>query len=101
MIYGFEAAFFSWYFSNGFQASLAWGPTPFRRRGLFSSPLCPRQSRPILRQRCSSSFPAQPAPLYQRRSIYIDIDIESFVLLAPESESSFCAFFKGRVEWRP
>src|SRR5207237_6876158 len=38
------------------------GPTLFRRRGLFSSPLCPRQSRPILRQRCSSSFLAQPAP---------------------------------------
>ena len=96
MIYGFEAAFFSWYFSNGFQASVALVQLLFGVVDFFHLRFALVNPGPFCASVVHLLF-----QLSQRRSIYIYIDIESFVLLAPESESSFCAFFKGRVEWRP
>src|SRR5437660_11878114 len=87
MIYGFEVAFFSWYFSNGFQASVAWVQLLFGVVDFFHLRFALVNPGPFCASVVHLLF-----QLSQRRSISIYIYIESFVL-APESESSFCAFF--------
>ncbi len=88
MIYGFEAAFFSSYFSNGFQASFGLVQLVFGVVDFFHLRFALVNPGPFCTNVVDLLFQVS-----QRRSIYIEIERESLVLLAPESESAFCAFF--------
>ena len=87
MIYRFEAAFFSSYFSNGFQASFGLVQLVFGVVDFFHLRFALVNPGPFCASVVDLLFQVS-----QRRSIY-NIYLESFVLLAPESESAFGAFF--------